>query len=670
MRRQKILPFYRKIYLGLFSLIFLATAALAQTTVTVIGPITPGDCAMFNSQTIVKDGGIPCPGSGGTLNLPNGTTATTQSPFSDNTTKVATDAFVQGAISLQTTHFAAAGTATCVGNALTVSSTSPTNFSLTGNPTISFIAGCSISGASTLSVTGTGVINIEKKTPGGLVATITGDIISGQQYFATYDGTQYELQTPSQIVPSQLAPIGAGHLLANATGSTASPSDTAATTWFDQAFCNTVGFIVARTTGGWACAAGIGVNVTWLGATGNCSTDDTTPFQNAWNAATGASGAGKIIVPATTGCYLVTKINGTNSNNIIVEGVGDQSLIKLNGFDTNGNWWDLSGSNNIQFKNLKFIDNGSPVTIAFLWACTGTSCGTSGVLSGLSFDHVNVNAKVGRGVLFAYGYGCAANCAANISGGSLGISNSSWKNTYNQSAGGEETRNAVLSLSAFNAGSFRSVYVTLTTSTAIAARTHIYNTDFIDQATAAGTLSNNASMVTDGVNQFLMVGGSIQCNCVADFIGWSSDEGLTFLQTAFQNPVPSAGCATTYWMEFGGGVNAAISLTDPFFSCPGTSGAIIALDQGVSSIGGGIWYLTVYGNDVGLNTNGDPFIGKTAAGCGSFTATNNWILGSNINLITGANNIVTCGSIDAHTIFQNVGTVTLAGGAADNSHHF
>ena len=34
-------------------------SALAQN-VTVIGPITPGDCTAFNSTTVVKDGGIPC----------------------------------------------------------------------------------------------------------------------------------------------------------------------------------------------------------------------------------------------------------------------------------------------------------------------------------------------------------------------------------------------------------------------------------------------------------------------------------------------------------------------------------------------------------------------------------------------------------------------------------
>jgi hypothetical protein len=34
--------------------------ACAAQSVTVIGPITPGDCTMFNSVTVVKDGGIPC----------------------------------------------------------------------------------------------------------------------------------------------------------------------------------------------------------------------------------------------------------------------------------------------------------------------------------------------------------------------------------------------------------------------------------------------------------------------------------------------------------------------------------------------------------------------------------------------------------------------------------
>jgi hypothetical protein len=194
----------KRLALAITFLISGIAAALAQANVQVIGPITPGDCTMFSSPTIVKDGGLPCPGSGGTFNLPNGTTATTQSPFSDNTTKVATDAFVQGAISLNSTHFAAGGVTTGSANAQVISTVSPPVFSLTGNPTVTFIAGFSNSGATTLNVASSGVINILKKTPAGLVALVTGDIISGQQYLVTYDGTQYELQTPSQVVTAQI----------------------------------------------------------------------------------------------------------------------------------------------------------------------------------------------------------------------------------------------------------------------------------------------------------------------------------------------------------------------------------------------------------------------------------------------------------------------------------
>lgn len=409
-------------------------------------------------------------------------------------------------------------------------------------------------------------------------------------------------------------------------------------------------------------------SVLWAGAKGDCTTDDTAAFQAAQNAAAGSSGLGTIFVPPTSSCYLVTKINGTSASNVVWAGVGDQSVIKVNGSDADGNWWDLSGSNNVQFRNLKVIDNGSAQRIIFLWACTGTSCGTSGVLSGLSFDHVNVKAKYSLAGLYGYGFGCAANCATNTSGGSLSITNSTWTETFNPvSLNIEETRTAPIDLTAYNAGSVRSVYVTLTTSTAIAARTYIANTDFIDLATTGTTKSNNAAMVLDGVNQFTMSGGSLQCLCDADLIMWTSVEGATFVQTAFQQPAGTA-CTTLYWVEMGGGVNAAIAFMDPFWSCP--SSVFIAMDAGVGASSGGTWYLTVFGNDVGLNTNSAPFIGQTAAGCGSFTAANNWIIGSNINLIAGANAVTTCGSIDAHTIFQNIGTVTVPGGATDSSHHF
>lgn len=69
------LPIYRKVCLGLFSLAFLTSGALAQSPVSVIGPITPADCAAFSSQTILKDAGIGCPAGGPlTINPTPGTT--------------------------------------------------------------------------------------------------------------------------------------------------------------------------------------------------------------------------------------------------------------------------------------------------------------------------------------------------------------------------------------------------------------------------------------------------------------------------------------------------------------------------------------------------------------------------------------------------------------------
>ncbi len=496
------------------------------------------------------------------------------------------------------------------------------------------------------------------------VRTVTLDLLNSimptapvvSNNFACFDGTTGLLKdcgAPGNLVigNSQLANMNASTTKCNNTSIAATPTD-----------CTVAQFKTLQ-------SINISVTDPAYGAKGDCATDDTAAFQAAWNAATGSSGAGKLHVPVTSTCYLVTKINGTNASNVIIEGDGDQSVIKVNGSDAQGNWWDLSGSNNVQFKNLRIIDNGSPAAaIVWFWACTGTSCGTSGVLSGLSFDHVNMNVKHVHAGLFAYGYGCAANCASNISGASLSITNSSWQNTFNGSVTTENTRNAVVMLSAYNAGSFRSANVTITTTTAIAARTHIYNSDFIDRSTTGVTLSNNAAGVTDGVNQFTIIGSSFQCQCDADFVGWTSDEGMSFIMTAFQDPVPGSGCVVNKWVEFGNGINGVIAFITPFWSCPsGAAGsAFIALDQGVGAAAGGITYLTVKGNDVGLNTNNAPFIGKTAAGCGTFAAANNWIIVSDIQLLAGANKISTCGSIDSQTIIQNAGTITLVGGATDH----
>ena len=117
----------KRISLAFWFLIVGAAVAVAQP-VTAIGPPVSGNCSMFASPTVIKDGGFPCPGAGGTLNLPagttfggavvlpagstfagsvvlpNGSTATTQTA-GDNSTRVATDAFVIANLGLTAPNF-------------------------------------------------------------------------------------------------------------------------------------------------------------------------------------------------------------------------------------------------------------------------------------------------------------------------------------------------------------------------------------------------------------------------------------------------------------------------------------------------------------------------------------------------------------------------------------
>ena len=409
-------------------------------------------------------------------------------------------------------------------------------------------------------------------------------------------------------------------------------------------------------------------NVVTHGAVGDCSTDSTAAFQAAINAAAAAGGKGIVFVPPVQsgGCYLVSGINETNIAGVTVQGNGDQSLIKVSSAgDAQGNWWDLSGSNNIQFRDLKIINDASDVPlILFLWACTGTNCGTSGTLNGLTLSHVNINAKSGIAFFYGYGYGCVGGCA---SGGSLNISDSTWIETHNASGGySNNTQNAPLVLDAQNSRAIRSANVTLTTSAATTWRTVIKNVDFVDFSNGSSQ-SNNSGVSLNNVNQFTMIGGSIQCICAVDLAIWDNCEGVTFIQTAFEQP-NGAAAVTNYWVQMGGGLNGYVTFITPFWSAPALG--FISLGPATSSTVGGVLGLKVIGSDVGLNSASAPFIAEDFTGCNGFTTTDNWITTANVDFIAGANNVSVCGSIDAHTIFQNVGTVTVAAGGSDNSHHF
>lgn len=80
-------------------------------------------------------------------------------------------------------------------NAQTVASPTPTGFTLVVGKRITFLAGFTNTGATTLNVNSTGATSIFRYTPGGPVALIGGEIIVNNYVECIFDGTRYILVT-------------------------------------------------------------------------------------------------------------------------------------------------------------------------------------------------------------------------------------------------------------------------------------------------------------------------------------------------------------------------------------------------------------------------------------------------------------------------------------------
>lgn len=86
------------------------------------------------------------------------------------------------------------GQATGAANAIVVSTTVPTGFTLTIGKRISFISIATNTSATTINVNSTGVKNVFRRTQLGASATVGGEIIAGQVIELVWDGLQFELQ--------------------------------------------------------------------------------------------------------------------------------------------------------------------------------------------------------------------------------------------------------------------------------------------------------------------------------------------------------------------------------------------------------------------------------------------------------------------------------------------
>ena len=206
--------------------------------------------------------------------------------------------------------------------ALVVSANGPTNpaFNVDAS-TASQVAGLNVKGAAsggtvaistsdsgasnnlTINAKGTGTIGIGTVSTG--IVTITPAFVAASSLNLPFvSGTQC-LHSVSGVVggtggdclPTSIAN---NTMLANTSGSTGTPIATTATTWFDKAFCNTVGYLVVRTTGAWVCSKSFPANVQWFGAVGDGTTNDTTDIKNA--IATGSP----VYLPTASVCYLVS----------------------------------------------------------------------------------------------------------------------------------------------------------------------------------------------------------------------------------------------------------------------------------------------------------------------------------------------------------------------------
>ncbi len=88
---------------------------------------------------------------------------------------------------------------TASGADLTIATTSPTNYANTRGYTVIFTAVATNTSVQTLSVNGQTKKNIFKQSTAGPVALSGGEIVPNQQYLATYDGTQFQINPVPSI---------------------------------------------------------------------------------------------------------------------------------------------------------------------------------------------------------------------------------------------------------------------------------------------------------------------------------------------------------------------------------------------------------------------------------------------------------------------------------------
>jgi hypothetical protein len=428
-------------------------------------------------------------------------------------------------------------------------------------------------------------------------------------------------------------------------------------------------------------------NVVDYGAAGDCTTDDTAAFQKAIDAAAAPGGQGVVFIPpALAGkCYLVKSLRVTGITGLTIEGNGRQSLVEPAGADTAGNWWDFCDSNGIVLRDFRIESYGAVVPNVLLFWCQASGGQVPG---GMIVDGVSIDAKSAATHFFAHnavaGYG-SSNGAGGLTlenvdwvqrqpGAVNGVGTSSIANqcAYGSLAFDPSQCASVVRLDATNSLGLTSANVKISRAVAGTTNVSIHNGNFMDFPPGYGSGKTDFVVPVQlvRVGQLDMEGGSIKTVGPIGSILWDDSEGLLFDAVAWANSDGSGNTAYAF-IGIGGGPNGAVELHTPFFSVPRAGGMFIgfgpvATGASGGGTGGGIAAMHIVNPDVGGNSNAVDFFSDW------FPCTASpgpWITDSSIEFLPGANNIVSCGDIDATTILYDVGTVTLGAGATDKSQH-
>ncbi len=149
------------------------------------------------------------------------------------------------------------------------------------------------------------------------------------------------------------------------------------TSFFDTVFCNTIGYIVARTTSAWVCSNNIPANVVWFGADPTGVSDSTTAISNTINAASFNFGPNvyfpcgvyissgltvtlqnKKLMGDSAGCAsLKWKANSSGDFLTMGDGSGDFFEMSIENMTIDGNGSNQSAGNNdcLRVQNIRAV---------------------------------------------------------------------------------------------------------------------------------------------------------------------------------------------------------------------------------------------------------------------------------------------------------------------------